>query len=517
MNQILKYLFISIILFSSHSCNPVNPPDIPDTISDTSVWVLNSMYRIENYKTHKPSNKISLQLAKGEAEHFQVILETNERGTVSFEQTTPREGISVSVSEIKIFEDAEDPLVPVTSAITTKTKVIKLWITYETSVNAPVGEFSDVLTFKGTAGEFTVEVAMKIFNVTIPVTPTIPAVMGVNPPHVSSLQGEALLTKKKEFLDELLRRRTMPFYCAWHANKLPMAVECISSPYPWDDSRTLDYMADERYTHLLLPCHLVTTEQIGTFANQVKSRFPEKKQMYYVRDEPLVVGDYQLIKDKATEIHSVNPKGQVITTYFRGPTDPNNTNFNDFLSVWDHLEGYTDIYCAGVWAFQYKEERAELCRQKCDQNEEFWTYTAMGLRPGLTLANGTTPIDIHAVMWRVYKEKAKGYLYWVANAFSSLSPLRSRTDLPKGDGLLIYPGESFNSEKPVISMRLERFRDGCEEYELMALLEKKTSRENVLSILNSVYQGPAAHAGQVSSNPNEVINFKTKLLEELIK
>ena len=354
-------------------------------------------------------------------------------------------------------------------------------------------------------------------SVTLPVKPSIPAVMGINPPHVSSLQGEALLTKKKEFMDELLRRRMQPYYCAWHPNKITMAVECLSSPYPWDDPRTLDYMDDPRFTHLFLPSHLVTSEQISAFANQVSQRMPDKKHIYYVRDEPLVVADYQLIIDRAPVIHNANPKAQIITTFFRGPTDPNNVNYNDFLSVWDHLKGSTDIFCTAVWAFQYQEGRAEQARLRSEPNSEFWTYTAMGLRPGLTLANQTTPIDQHAVIWRVYKEKAKGYLFWVVNAFSSLSPLRSRSELPKGDGILMYPGESFNSEKPVISMRLERFRDGLEEYELMTMLEKKTSREHVLSILYDVYKGPASHAGQVSNNSNEVIAFKIKLIDELLK
>lgn len=516
MNKLLLNFFLVMLMFSILGCDPVNPPiDDPDiTYNTTSVWVLNSMELVENYKTVAPKNKINLHMAKGEAEHFQIVLETEDRGSVSFEQLNPKAGVSISLSEIMVFENMVDPLVPVTSDISTRTKVIKLWVTYETSINAPVGKYNDILRFTGTAGNYQVEVSIQVYDVVIPVTPSIPALMGVNPLTVaSSVQGEALFTKKKEFMDELLRRRMMPYDCLWHPNSIGMAVECLSSPYPWNDPRTLDYMADERFTHLLLPSHLVTTEEINTLSSQVRNRLPGKKHIYYVRDEPLVVADYQLIKDKSNEIKSVNPTGKVLTTFFRGPTDPNNTNFNDLLSVWDHLGGNTDIFCVGVWSLQANEQRAELARQKCQPHEEFWTYTCMGDRPGLSYANATTPMDNHAIMWRIYKEQVKGYLFWVVNAYSSLSPLRSRSGLPKGDGILLYPGEAFNSEKPVVSMRLERFRDGLEEYELMYLLEKKTSRAHVLSILNDVYKAP----NQVSNNPNQVLSFKVKLIEELLK
>jgi len=514
MYKFLNVLTALVLTVCLIGCERIDDSDPDPTYNTTGIWVLNSMERVENYKSFSPGNKINLYLAKGEAEHFQIVLETEERGSISFEQVNPREGISVSLSEIRVFENEFDPLVPVTTDLSTKTQLIKLWVTYETSINAQEGEFTDKLRFTGTAGNYEVEVACKVYNVAIPVKPSVPAIMGINPLRVSSAaQGEAMYEKRKEFMDELLKRRMQPYMCLWHPNGVPMAVECISSPYPWNDSRTLDYMADERLTHLLLPSHLVTTEEIKTFANQVTTRFPQKKQVYYVRDEPTSIADYQLIQDKSVEIKSINSKAQVLTTFYRGPTDPNNTDFNDLLSVWDHLNGYTDIFCIGVWALQNKEDRAERCRLKSGNQEEFWTYTAMGDRPGLTHANGTTSIDNHAIMWRIYKERAEGYLFWVVNAFSSLSPLRSRSELPEGDGVLVYPGESFNSETPVISMRLERFRDGLEDFELMYLLEKKTSRAHVLSILENVYKGPAA----VSTNPNHVIAFKVKLMEEILK
>ena len=112
----------------------------------------------------------------------------------------------------------------------------------------------------------------------------------------------------------------------------------------------------------------------------------------------------------------------------------------------------------------------------------------MSNTPGL--ASNSTAISNRATMWRNYKEQNSGFLYWVVNGFASVYPLRPRPELPEGDGILIYPGESFGTNKICTSVRLERWRDGAEDY------EKKLGRSAALSLLNNVYKSPSNYTDQ---------------------
>lgn len=96
----------------------------------------------------------------------------------------------------------------------------------------------------------------------------------------------------------------------------------------------------------------------------------------------------------------------------------------------------------------------------------------MSNTPGL--ASNSTAIGNRATMWRNYKEQNSGFLYWVVNGFASVYPLRPRPELPEGDGILIYPGESFGTNKICTSVRLERWRDGAEDYDMLVLYEKNS-------------------------------------------
>ena len=49
--------------------------------------------------------------------------------------------------------------------------------------------------------------------------------------------------------------------------------------------------------------------------------------------------------------------------------------------------------------------------------------------------------------------------------------------MPHGDGILIYPGDILGCKGPIASARLERWRDGAEEMELLRLVEENYSKK----------------------------------------
>lgn len=483
---------------------------LPQVPSPSNTWIVPSADALANYKAGQVSNKTELHMARNEAEHFQLVIETPAKGKLTISQAAPVEGLALDVREIKSFNGADDILIPVmNTGIITTTKVVKLWVSYRTSKVLEPGEYKNVISLKGSAGEILIGTTVRVYNATVPSASALPALFGINSSMIGTQTGEALMTARKEISDLLLTRRLTPYFCTWLAGT--MKVECITSPYPWDDARTYDYLADDRLTHVLMPNHALSPAQIGEMGTKVSQCAPDKKQLYYIWDEPTQLNEYTAIKELSAGIHAVNANAKILTTFFRGPNDANNTNVNDLLSVWDHLSGGTSIFCTGVWSLQQNEGRSELCRNKCKAGEEWWMYVCMGDTPGL--AYNSTGIQNRATTWRAYKEQTKGFLYWAVNAFSSLSPLRVRPELPAGDGVLVYPGAPFDCNQPVVSLRLERFADGLEDYDLLTMLEAKKSRQEALAILEAVYRGP----GSVVVKGSSVDEFKKNLLNALDK
>ena len=76
-----------------------------------------------------------------------------------------------------------------------------------------------------------------------------------------------------------------------------------------------------------------------------------------------------------------------------------------------------------------------------------------------------------------------------------------------------HPGKSFSVDGFIPSLRLERFADGLEDYDLLKLVERKKSRTVALEILSKVYKSNTEIAVRASA----VTNFKKGLLEALTK
>lgn len=348
-------LFIMPFIFSCAEAisNPVSLFELPKVA--TNSWIMSSMDPINAYKNIEPSNRIVLNMAKGEAEHFQLVLQTSKKGNLAVKRSNLQDNILLEVREIKSFEGVEDVLVPFNDSINTNTKVVKLWVTYESKIDAPIGEYQDVLKFTGSAGDILVGVTINIYNCMIPQTPSIPSLFGIVTSNVTpDLTGELLISKRKEYSDILLSKRATPYFANWLTGT--MKVENFSSPYSWNDSRTMDYFADKRFSHLVLPSHNLTDLELGTLTQQIDSKGWNKKQVFYIWDEPTKMAEYDQIKKMSERIHNINNKAQVITTFYRGPED--GPRINDLFAVWDYLRGYTSLFCTGVWSLQNSESRS---------------------------------------------------------------------------------------------------------------------------------------------------------------
>ncbi len=504
-----KIILFSLFASFLFACKYPEEPVIIPVDSDSTTWILNSFEEIDQYKSSQNSNKTNLRLLKNEFENIQLVIETSTNNELTVERESLNNPIQLTVKRIAAFESVNDVLVPCNNIVKPERRLVKLWLTFKTDINANSGTYTEVIRFRNENESYKITVTIKIENAYLPEVPSIASVFGINPANMiySGLTDEQKAAKMKQVSDLLLTYRISPYFSTWLSGT--MKTEVNSSPYKWDDSRTWDYLSDPRLNRIALPFHGLSDDDLNSLLSTARSKGLLSKVYFYIWDEPTKISEYEQIKAFAEKIHSYEPQVKILTTFYRGPED--GPQKDDLFAVFDILNGATSIFCTGVWSLQGNEQRAQQCRAKLKAGQEWWTYVCMGDTPGLS--HNSSGIPNRVVMWRNWKEQSSGFLYWVVNGFSSMNPLRSRSELPKGDGILIYPGEPFGSEDFCTSIRLERWRDGVEDYEMLNMYEKKKGRSAAESLLSNVYSNPTKYTTEVKY----MEAFKKKLIDGIIE
>ncbi|NDV46591.1 DUF4091 domain-containing protein [Paludibacter sp. 221] len=450
--------------------------------------ILPSVEKVESYENFAASCQTNIALAKAESEHFQIVFKgtPGEVYTITRHNETP--DIQFNCRRIESINGFNDVLVPFGSEIELTDSVAKLWVTYKTNYATVPGNYTEKLIIKGDDKEQEIKVNITVYDVELPVTPTIPATFGIIEEKLEKNYSAANLEKAKlQWADLCLDYRMNPYFSTWLEES--MKHEASSSPWKWDDERTYKFLSDERFNRYALPYHSLSKGELKNMLETYNEKGMLNDAYFYLWDEPVLMSEYAQIKKFANDIHQVAPNAKVLTTFFCGPKDG---KYKDNLwSVFDLWRGDTQIYSMSAWALHTTEANADTCRMLLKDNEEWWTYVCMGPggeEPNLLLS--MSGYQNRAVMWRSWKEKTTGFLYWAVNAYADEKTLEFRTDLPEGDGVLIYPGEHFGVSEPVVSIRMERWRDSMEDYELLVQLEQKIGRAKAESIFGNIYTAP---------------------------
>lgn len=460
----------------------------------TDTWMLSGVADIDNYRGCMPCHSYELLMAKGEYEHVQIVIRTADDGPLKIERKGDAEDFDISFRTYGSFDGMNDILVPCQGSVTPKSKLAKIWLTVHSPRNAKAGKYEEIVSFSGTDTTYRIRLSIQLGEVSIPQTPSIPCVFGVNPQNFvfTGLDEAGRTAKKREAADLLLDYRISPYFCTWLAGT--MNVECSSSPYAYGTSDFWDYLKDERFAAIALPSHNLSDNQLKSMLEGARTLGLLDKAYFYIWDEPTTMNQYAGIRSMADRIHGYAPEAKVLTTYYCGPQD--GPYKDDLFAMFDILDGATSLFCTGVWSLQGNEGRSANCRAKLKEGQEWWTYVCMSDYPGLAFnSNG---IANRAVLWRSWKEQSAGFLYWVVNAFSAMDPLSKRPELPQGDGLLLYPGEAFGVDGFCVSARLERWRDGEEDYELLSKYAQANGRDAAENVLAGVYQSPTSFTNTIA-------------------
>ena len=473
-------------------------------------YLVPSVDKASDFHELQPHNSAALMLARNEAEHIQLVFKGQIGETYTLRRTTKDNGIQYSCRQIMPVYGFDDALVPVEDDKVLLTDTIaKLWITYRTTDKTVPGKYNEQLIIAGNGKQQKIKLDLHVYDVTLPTTPSIPATFGIIEKNlIDSTSEEQTLKNKLEWAELCLDYRMNPYFSTWLANS--MRHEASSSPWKWDNPRTLAFLADPRFNRFAIPYHSLSHDELDGMLQLLEKHQLLDRAYFYLWDEPAYMNEYRLIGQYAREIHSLKPEAKVLTTFYCGPKDG---PYKDKLfSVFDLWQGDTQIFAMSAWALQGNEANADTCRSLLKENEEWWTYVCMGPgenQPNLLLS--MTGYQHRAVLWRSWKERTTGFLYWAVNAYAETDTLAFRKDLPEGDGILIYPGRYFHCEHPVVSIRMERWRDSMEDYEYLALLEKKIGRAKSETLVQSIYSNP----NEFTQNSHEIEKFRESVLEIL--
>lgn len=489
----MRNIFIAVIAISVLSCS-----------ADVSKY--GDGVRIGNvYDSLSLANEIQLDMARND--NASICLSFDDGAYTFVRSSRLPSGLEYELRTVEKWLDTDDILVPLASEIENGKK---LWLSYSSAASLRPGSYRQVLEFKCADNIRKVAVNLKVWDVTVPEVSSLPIVFGIqeNNLEIEGLTQEQADSVRRSWADKLLSYRISPYFTSWAESS--MKVENSSSPYRWNDPRSVDYLSDPRFTAIALPIHALNDAQLDSMSIALRKRGLLEKTYYYIWDEAVKMSDYQEIIDGAKRVEAVAPESHVLTTFYCGPKEGEYKD--DLFAVSKLLRGYADIFASGVWSLNNSEARSDSLRLSLMPGEQWWTYVCMSDSPGLCIANNTL-VGPRVVLWRTYKEGSTGFLFWSVNAYlRGAEGISARPDIPKGDAILVIPGKYYSSSADfVVSMRLEKWRDSAIDYELLKMYEERYGRQAALQLLSTVY----SHSLKYSSSGVEIQNFRKKLLEEL--
>jgi hypothetical protein len=250
------------------------------------------------------------------------------------------------------------------------------------------------------------------------------------------------------------------------------------------------------------------------FYKYLKDNGWEKGAYLYMLDEPNLRENYEQVLVLGELVHQAVPQLKCLVveqTYLQDPS-------------WPDIDPAVDIWCP-LWSFI----DSETINEKIAGGDEVWSYTALVQRAPRyhpqyqTVRNYDPPywhIDRPLTVYRVptwfnYQYDITGLLYWstVTTVIEPwYNPAFAHPRHYNGGGFLFYPGVPCGIDGPVISMRLKNLRDGMEDYEYFAILERLTDKKTVKKLVDTI----APNWWDFSKDPDEFLAAREKIAQQIL-
>jgi hypothetical protein len=239
----------------------------------------------------------------------------------------------------------------------------------------------------------------------------------------------------------------------------------------------------------------------------------EKRAYVYLWDEPNMRENYEQVLVLGQLVHEAAPGLKCLVVEQTYSQDPS----------WPDIDPAVDIWCP-LWSFIDRES----VRKRLAEGDEVWSYTALTqlappYHPQYQQVKDKNPphwhIDRPLLVYRVptwinRQYGITGLLYW-----STVTPVIAPWFNPafnypqhdNGGGFLLYPGTPCGIDGPIASMRLKNIRDGMEDYEYFALLEKVAGSESVQKIVDRI----APNWWDYSRDPGMILAVRREMARQI--
>ncbi|MCY2925566.1 MAG: DUF4091 domain-containing protein [Planctomycetota bacterium] len=189
----------------------------------------------------------------------------------------------------------------------------------------------------------------------------------------------------------------------------------------------------------------------------------------YLADEPNDAAAYARIRAWGRAIRGAKSAVKAMITEQDTPQN----------AAWGDLYGAVDIWCPAFWNFQPNTVPG---RQAL--GEAFWSYTAINHYESPTWHIDDPLLNYRVPAWIAWRHRIRGLLYWGDMTYWQevndpwTDPRTYHYQGPKttyvynGEGALVYPGLQIGYHGIASSIRLKALRDGVQDYEYMAILER---------------------------------------------
>lgn len=450
------------------------------------VWHESSMEKIgrEDYPvaTNARERAVRIQLAKNEAESFQIVVRPKDTGhsrvtldiaALTHEETGERfpadavQAYNVAYVPVTVpshYESASgmwpDPLPEFAPFAAKANTSYPIWFTVKAPANATAGMYKGIISIAGLGLEpIELWLEVEVFDFALPATPTMKTDFGF------WREGAIEQTKAKGFTgstESLLDRYRANAF----AHRVTLRELCAFPEPQAAYASALDAYAAtaKRYvgmgaTSLELPHRILNDPAALGAANA----FVKQHQLGHLAFTQLAAAPLEpawpRVQEAIASWHAAAPDIPVMVT-----TQGLNAFLPPEIDIWaihsqlmDTLHGQT------------------VSNRVRQGGRVWWFVNQLPPRPYANLLLDFMGVEHRALFWQAWAMGAEGFHYGGIN-FSKpgVDPWESQLDLTpaQGDGFLVYPGPNG----PVNSIRWEIVRDGLEDCDYLSLLRDRIKR-----------------------------------------